>query len=75
MRCHYSAITTASASAKPTGTTMTKDLYRQPMPTATPAISGNFQLEASSLAGDQARAKNTPNSQKVSGALVSWGRP
>jgi len=40
------------------------------MPTATPASSGNFQLEASSRAGDQASAKKTPNSQKVSGALV-----
>ena len=36
------------------------------MPRARPAISGNFQLDASSLAGDQAMAKNTPNSQKVS---------
>ena len=35
---------------------MAKDLYRQPRPIATPAISGNFQREASSFAGDQAMA-------------------
>ena len=40
------------------------------MPMARPASSGNFQREASSRAGDQASARNTPQSQKVSGALV-----
>ena len=37
---------------------MANDLYRQPTPNARPASSGNFQREASPLAGDQASSES-----------------
>ena len=49
---------------------MANDLYKQPTPNAAPANNGKAQREASKRAGDQARAKKTPKSQKVSAALV-----